>query len=191
MTGRKETVYETTMDDEKLPPAEKNQEEDGAEAEKSTGDQKRWSKKWLLVGVVGILLTFSVGGATLFILLRQEVLPQTIGAKNSAKLPGVAEQLPDFLVPLEPGNENVVLRVSLALHWPQEVRARYMQRQVVIRNEIYHLLGEIIDSGGIDRKGDGLKYKQKADLENGITRIFERELGPRHLIVLVKKADFL
>ena len=191
LTGQQEILGETTMADETIPSTGKDPEGDGAENDGSTGDQNWWRKKWLLVGFIGMLLAFGIGGAALFILTRQQVLPRTIGAKLSAKLPEIAEQLPDFLVPLEPDDEKVVLRVSLALHWPQEVRARYKQRQVAIRNEIYHLLSEIVFSAEIDKKGDGLKYKQKAELESQITRIFERELGPGQLIVLVKKADFL
>jgi hypothetical protein len=164
----------------------------------STNVRRWWTKKWLLVGVTGLLLTLSAGVAARFFILRQEVPPQTARSDGSAKVVGSAELLsapaewlPDFLVPLRSGEENVLLRVSLAIHWLPAVRARYMERQVAIRSQIYHRLVEIIATEMISTEGGKLEYKQKKELEGEITRIFEGELGPGQLMVLVKEANFM
>jgi len=189
-TGQKKAVKETTPNDGKSPAAETDAGGDGGAAVASSEPQRWWIKKWLLVGVAG-MLALSAGAAAHFLIISQETVPQTATSKISAKLPEAAETLPDFLVPLEADSEHVVLRVSLALHWSPEVRTRFMQRQIAIRSEIYHRLGAIVASGLISGKEDAEEYKYKAELEGEITRIFERELGSPHLMVWVKEVDFL
>ncbi len=192
-------VDETAVDEDKSSATETNPEVDGsATAVASTEKPRWWTRKWLQVGVAGAFLTFGVASAALFFVSRHDAPALRPKSKISAKLPGTskslpatAETLPDFLLPLETNNRNVVLRVSLDLHWPQEVRSRFMQRQVAIRSRVYNRLGEFLASGMITRQGSGLAYKQKAQLEGEITRIFERELGPRQLIVSIRKIDFL
>jgi flagellar basal body-associated protein FliL len=189
-TSQKRDVEETTPNDGKSPVTETDAEGDGGAAVAPSEQRGKWSKRWLLVGVAGVL-ALSAGVAAHFLIISQETPPQTVTSKISAKLPEAAETLPDFLVPLEADSEHVVLRVSLALHWSPEVRARFMQRQIAIRSEIYHRLGAIIASGLITGKEDAPEYKYKAELEGEITRIFERELGAQQLMVSVLEVDLL
>ena len=181
----------TTINGEK-PPGPDTDLEGEADAVVRSGDgRKNRTKKWLLVGVTGMLLTLSAGIAARFLMVRQETSLKTSTINISAEPPQAAEQLPDFLVPLPASKENLVLRVSLVLHWSQEARSRFLQRQVSIRSEIYHRLGAIVASGMITKQGGGLESKQKVALEGELTRIFQRELGPRQLTVSVNEAVFL
>jgi flagellar basal body-associated protein FliL len=195
----KDHVVETAMDEDETSATETDPKTDGSSMTLASTEKRRWwTRKWLQVGVAGIFLTLGAVSAALFLVSRHDAPAMTSGSKILAKLPGAtealpatAETLPDFLLPLETNNKNVVLRVSLDLHWPQEVRTRFMQRQVAIRSKIYHRLGEFLASGMITRQGSGLAYKQKTQLEGEITRIFERELGQHQLIVSIRKIDFL
>jgi hypothetical protein len=195
----KDHVGETAMDEDKSSATETDPKIDGSATTVASKEKRRWwTRKWLQVGVAGIFLTLGAVSAALFLVSRHDAPALTSASKILAKLPGAteslpatAETLPDFLLPLETNNKNVVLRVSLDLHWPQEVRTRFMQRQVAIRSKIYHRLGEFLASGMITRQGSGLAYKQKTQLEGEITRIFERELGQHQLIVSIRKIDFL
>ena len=191
LNWKDEAAAGTTINGEKPPSTDTDPEGEADAVVRSEGGRKNRTKKWLLVGVAGMLLTLGAGIAARFLMVRQEASVRTSPVNISAELPQTAEQLPDFLVPLPASKENLVLRLSLVLNWSQEARSRFLQRQVSIRSEIYHRLGAIVASGMITKQGGGLESKQRIELEGEITRIFQRELGPHQLIVSVNEVEFL
>lgn len=148
-------------------------------------------KKWLLVISVLIGFGFIAYAAKGFLQSPHDDAPRSAQTEIPATSPKTTESLVDFLVPLKEPGKKILLQVSLEVNWPQDARARYMQKQVDIRDEIYRRLRGMMEARLIIVEGGRLRSGQRAKLTDEITRILERKLTTRDIGVYIKEAKLL
>ena len=173
------------------PPSATPPEPGEGEGEPPSEQRPQRRRRWLTLALAGVVVLAIVAAAAFFALSRggnpeSPASPGAIGKGLSA-----GHSLAEYFVPLSTPGEDVLLRVSFALEWPEETRIAFLQEQVAIQDEVYEKLSNMTAKGMIPRKGSALEEDYRLQLEHELTRIFERSLKVQDFKLSLQEVVFL
>ena len=188
---REETGGDTNMGGEDPSSSADDDEVSAVTEEPPVSQREKGTKKWLVIVVALMVFGFIAYVAKGFWQSPQDETPRSATAEIPATPTKIIEPLVDFLLPLKETGKKILLQISMEVHWPQEARARFMQKQVGIRDKIYARLREMAGARLITVERGRLRSGQRAKLTDEITRILERELATPDIGVYIKEAKLL
>lgn len=142
--------------------------------------------RFLIAGGVGVLLLLvSVWGIRLVPLPGQAVHSKHQKPKPSSKETVAAsgdrllkQDLAPFYIPLSGGETEKMARLSLAVTWAPTTAARFREKEIEIRDRLYHRITELASKGENFR---GMALPIRSEAQN----ILEELLRPNELRVVV------
>lgn len=191
-----EQVEEVVLDepdpDEENPPEPepsssegKTAREEGSTEEKSAGgkqDRKAFFRRKIVV-MPALGLFIAMGCAVLFFSRNSEKghdLGALIYGQGKDAQSRVETVLKPFLVPLPADSEDVAVRLIIAVKWAPEILARYKNKPVPIRNDVYQHLLQVAGS-----KRD--MVEEKGVLAKELKSVFQHALAVRDIEVRVQE----
>jgi len=176
---------------EEGPPRATPPEPGEGEGEPPSEQQPQRRRRWLTLALAGVVVLAMVAAVAFFALPRggNPGSPASPGATGKALSTG--HSLAEYFVPLSTPGEDVLLRVSFAVEWPEETRIAFLQEQVAIQDEVYQKLSDLTAKGMIPRKNSALEEDYRLQLEHELTRIFERSLKVQDFKLSIQEVVFL
>ena len=161
----------------------------GGEPPSKQQPQRR--RRWRTLALAGVVVLAMVAAAAFFALSRGGNPRSPASPVATGKALSAGHSLAEYFVPLSTPGEDVLLRVSFAVEWPEETRIAFVQEQVAIQDEVYQKLSDMTAKGMIPRKGSALEEDYRLQLEHELTRIFERSLKVQDFKLSIQEVVFL
>jgi len=161
-------------------------EDEGAEDENSRKQharvllQRKKTFVWAgtLLFVTGVALFFFFEGYRTRSSGHEHFFSRADGKGNSSS----KTVLKPFFIPLTGNSEHAALCLIVSVRWDSQTLARYREKKVRVRNEIYQFLLHAADSG------EDL-VKEKSVLESKLSTVFQHALAARNIAVNVDEAS--